>query len=111
MLYDYIITLRKQSSKTVDVVSQILYVIAVITFVYFSLASRPLLNTYLIAAVAIAGCWVFLSFRKKKAGTVYYTPGLAIAALAWFTGPFANIWLGLLYIAAALVEREFKFPK
>ncbi len=110
MIYDYIISLKNAESRTADIISQILYFIALVYFAVF--AFYPAFNRiFLGAAVGIFLCWAWLTFKKRKGSRVYFTSGLALAALAWFTSRQPNWWFGILYVAAALAEREYKFAK
>jgi hypothetical protein len=110
MIYDYIISLKNVETRTADIISQILYFIAFSYFAFFGF--YPVFNKFcLVSAAAILICWLWLIIKQKHGKKVYFTSGLAIAALAWFSGSHANWWIGLFYIIAALAEREFKFPK
>ncbi|TDH28983.1 hypothetical protein EXU57_02600 [Segetibacter sp. 3557_3] len=111
MVFNYIITLRRQPMRMIDFISQLLYVIAIGSFLFFALSFRVLHKGYLVFTIGILGAWIWAVIRRQQHKKVYYTSGLILAALAWITQPYGNFWLGTLYIFAALAEREFKFTK
>ena len=110
MVYDYLITLKRPNYKIIDLVSQLLYLIAFATFIFFATKSAGIVNVYWLSALIIVVIFLYL---KIKAGTkrVYYTAGLAIAAITFAAGPNRNLLLFFFYVTCLLIEREVKFHK
>lgn len=111
MVYDYLITLKRPDYKVVDMISQLLYLIAFAAFIYFAAKSPAIINAYWLAAIIVLICYIVVKLKIKRNGFAYYTPGLAIASVAWVAGPNGNWLMFALYAACTLLERELKFRK
>jgi energy-coupling factor transporter transmembrane protein EcfT len=111
MVYDYLISLRRPDYKVVDIISQLLYLIAFAAFIFFATKSAGIVNAYWIAAIIIVVCYLYVRVKKARKGLAYYTSGLAIAAITWVAGPNTNWLMFALYLACTLLERELKFHK
>ena len=111
MIYDYLITLKKSDLGFVDQISQLLYFFALITFGFFYYHFPKSGAVYLYTGAGIILVWIFVSIKKRRKGSAFFRLGLLIAALGWFAGPQKNIWMAILYVVAALLEKQVKFPK
>ena len=111
MVYDYLITLKRPNYKVIDLVSQFLYLIAFATFIFFATKAPGIINVYLISALIILVIFLNLKFKFSRKEHVYYTAGLAIAAITFAAGPNRNLLLFVFYVACLLLERELKFHK
>jgi hypothetical protein len=111
MVYDYLITLKKPNYKLPDQVSQLLYVFALLAFGFFYYQFQRSGIVYIVIAVAILLAWAWTLRKKAKKGEAFFRLGLLIAAVGWVVGPERNIWMGLLYAVAGLLEKQVKFPK
>lgn len=111
MVYDYLITLKRPNYKVIDLVSQLLYLVAFATFIFFATRAPGIVNVYWISALIILVIFLYLKFRIYRKERIYYTAGLAIAAITFAAGPNRNPWLFALYVACLLLERELKFHK
>jgi hypothetical protein len=110
MVYDYLITIKKPDSGFPDLVSQLMYILALLAFGYFYYNYPKSGTLYLVVAVLIIACWAYALFKKRKTGQALFRLGLLFAAAGWLTGPERNIWMGLLYALAAIIEKQVKFP-
>ena len=116
--YQYIITIKQPDYKTADAVAFLMGVLAV-TFFSFVAVKYGSTNVYRNAAilyaviVAFVILWSVYSFvsAKQNRGIAYYRLALLAAAVGWFIQPVSNYWLGGLYVIAALLERQVKFPQ
>lgn len=115
--YNYIITIKQPDYKTADAVAFLMLILAV---AFFSLtAARQWLTVYhnaailYVAVVAFIIAWSMYSFvsAKQKKGIAYYRFALLAAAVGWFMQPVGNYWMSGLYLIAALLERQVKFPQ
>ncbi len=111
MVYDYLITLKRPDFKAVDIISQLLYLIAFATFIYLATKAPVFVNIYSIAALIILVIFILVKLKTKRQGKAYFTPGLAIATLTWLFGFYPSWIMFALYAACTLIERELKFNK
>lgn len=111
MVYDYLITLKKPNNRFVNQVGQLMYVFSILAFgfFYYQYPSSGIL--YLVLIIAILLWWIYTLYRLGKTGTGYFRLGFLFAAFGWLAGVERNIWMGLLYVAAAILEKQVKFPK
>lgn len=108
--YDYIIVLKKRSFASVDLVSQIMLLIAAIAFIgaYFTAFSRGVAS-FVFAAMVLA--WlVYCIWQNKRGVPPYYRFGLLIGAVGWYSLP-DGIWIAWVYLLAAMLEKQVKFPE
>jgi hypothetical protein len=110
MVYDYLITIKKPDSGFPDLVSQLMYILALLAFGYFYYNYPKSGTLYLVVAVLIIACWAYALIKKRKTGQALFRLGLLFAAAGWLTGPERNTWMGLLYGLAAIIEKQVKFP-
>lgn len=111
MVYDFLITLKKQNYRFADQVSQLMYFFALLAFGYFYYHSPKTSVVYLYIGGAILLFWLYSILIKQKTGKAYFRMGLFIAALGWFYGTERNTWMGILYVIAGLLEKQVKFPQ
>ncbi len=111
MVYDYLITLKKPDYKIVDLISQLLYLAALGTFIFFASKVQGSAIFYWVASMLLIAIYIFLQFKFSRREKVYYTPGLAIAAQTFIAGPYTNLLLASLYLISLFIERELKFEK
>ncbi len=112
MVYDYLITLKKTDSKFVDNVTFILYIFALLYFVYILFTSPFNKIFFATISTGIVLAWTWSMMKKKKNNNAGFGTGLMIAAIGWLLGGIhANYWMGGLYIVAAIIERQVKFPR
>jgi len=111
LVYDYLITLKRPDYNVIDIISQLLYLVAFSAFIFFASRTVNLVNMYWLAAFIILVVYVVVKQKKKKEGLAYYTPGLAIAAVTWLIGEHTNWIMFALFAACTLIERELKFKK
>ena len=111
MVYDYLITLKRPDYKIIDLVSQLLYLVAFATFIFFATRSPGIVNVYWLSALIVLVIFLYLKTKASGKKRVYYTAGLAIAAITFAAGPNRNLLLFFFYVACLLIERELKFHK
>ena len=111
MLCDYLITTKKNDLRFVDHVSILMYVFAVAVFIYYYYNAPVAGMLYLIVVISIVITLIFTLYKKRKKGEAFFRLGLLIAACGWFLGSQPNILMGVLYVLAALLEKQVKFPQ
>lgn len=115
--YNYIITIKQPDYKTADAVAFLMLVLAVAFFSFVALrqwstAYHNVAIMYVVidAFILLWSTYSFLSARNKKR-IAYYRLALLAAAVGWFVEPVSNYWMAGLYLIAALLERQVKFPQ
>ncbi|MCY7422164.1 MAG: hypothetical protein LH478_10540 [Chitinophagaceae bacterium] len=111
MVYDYLISLKRPDYKIIDLVSQLLYLVAFATFIFFATKSQGIVNGYWLSALILLVIFLYLKFKIARKKRAYYTAGLAIAAITFLAGPNRNLFIFFFYVASLLIERELKFHK
>ena len=111
MVYDYLITLKKPDYHLVDLVSQFMYIFALVVFSYYYYHYPKSGAAYLYYDAGIVLWWIYTILRKRMKGQAFFRLGLLVAAAGWFIGPQKNIMMGILYAIAGLLEKQVKFPK
>lgn len=111
MLYDYVITLKKSDNRFVDQVSQLMAFFALAIFIYYYTLYFRSSFFYLIIAIGVLSASILSIIRKRRNGFAYFRLALLIAAVGWFFGTERNIWMGILYAIAGLLEKQVKFPQ
>ncbi len=111
--YDYIITLKHPDFKWTNKVSLILCLLSALLFTYsiIQTAARGINRDTLVYSIALAVVIVQISvtYIKKEIHAASWRLAFFVIAIAWIlTG---SVWLGGLYIFAAVVESQIKFPE
>lgn len=108
MVYQYVVSLKNQHSKTIDIFGILLSAGSVVFFVWELLIQQNLSFAYLIGAVFVTGVLVYNIYQSSKGNKVYYSRALLIAALVWMKMPYLQ-WLSFLFIILALLEYQAKY--
>ncbi len=111
MIYDYLVTLKKPDYRIVDQVSQLMYLFALVVFGFYYYHYPKSGAAYLYFGAGIILSWIYVLVKKHRSGQAFFRLGLLIGAAGWFIGPQKNIWMGILYTIAGLLEKQVKFPK
>jgi hypothetical protein len=108
MVYQYVVTLKNQSNRYIDILGLILSLFSVVSFTLELVSSRNVSVAYLIGAVVVLGIIVYNLVQQAKKRKVYYSRALLIAALVWMKMPYLQ-WLVFLFIILALLEYQAKY--
>ncbi len=111
MVYDFLITLKKPDYGIVDQVSQLMHLFALLVFGMYCYYHPQKSAEYLYLIPAISISWIYAVIKKRKKGHAFFRLGLLISAAGWFLGPLKNIWMGVLYAVAGILEKQVKFPQ
>jgi hypothetical protein len=109
MIYQYVVVLKNQHSKYINILGFLLGILSIIFFVKELFEPGQTGFVYLIGVIFIAGvlAWnVYHSVYKGK--KVYYSRALLIAALVWMKMPYYQ-WLSFVFIILALLEYQAKY--
>ncbi len=109
MIYHYVVTLKNQQTRYLDILGLLLSLVSALFFVREMINSTHVGLAYLLGSIFIIGvlAWnIYQSKYKKK--KVYYSRALLIAALVWMKMPFYQ-WLSFVFIILALLEYQAKY--
>lgn len=116
--YNFVITIKQPDYKTPNAISILMLLMSAAVFGYVCYnywGVKPYQNLAIFYAVLLGGIvlWIaYCQFIVKKLNRVpYYRIALMVSAIGWFTEPVSNYWIAALYVAAALFERQVKFPQ
>lgn len=109
MVYDYLITLKKADNPLIDLISSLMLFFALIVFGYGLYNNSADRSVYFIIPAIVFFSTLSL-IRKRKTGKAFFRMGLIVAAVGWLLIS-NNIWMALLYVLAALFEKQVKFPQ
>lgn len=107
-VYPYIIVLKNESSKYVNVFGFLLTTGSAVLFAREMVFRNMIILPYLAGLIFIAGLLIwnaFLYFRTVK--EIYYSKALLIAGLVWTKMPYFE-WLVIVFAFLALLEYQAK---
>ena len=109
MVYQYVVVLKNQHTKYINVLGFLLGILSIVFFVNELLEPGQTGFVYLIGVVFIAGVLIWNVYHSVyKHEKVYYSRALLIAALVWMKMPYYQ-WLSFVFIILALLEYQAKF--
>lgn len=111
MIYNYLVTLRNENRKYIDLLSLLLCSISAILFLWQQLITPQKTIVYLIGFLFIAvvvGRNIYLQ-RVRKQEQVSYNRALFFAAIVWTVMPDYQ-WLVFVFGFLGLFEFQAKFP-
>ncbi len=108
MVYQYVVTLKNQTHRYLDILGLILSVVSVVCFSFELLRSDNVSLAYLIGVVAVLGFIIFNLTQQAKKRKVYYSRALLLAGLVWIKMPYCS-WLLFVFIVLALLEYQAKY--
>jgi hypothetical protein len=108
MVYQYVVVLKNQHNRYIDVLGIILSLFSVVCFTN-ELIIEPGINVaYLLGSIAIILVLAWNIWQSLKKNKVYYSRSLLIAALVWMKMPYFN-WLLFVFIILAFLEYQAKY--
>lgn len=113
MVYEYVVTLRNERARYINIISLLIIVVSVIFFLFQQFRQdRQEWYPYLYltsALLIIAGLiWNWYIF-SKKIRPVYYSKILLVAAVTWLAMPFLP-WIGIFLVLLSLLEKPARLP-
>lgn len=110
-VYEFIIELKRPSYRSVNWISQLMYLICIVVFcmiLFQKEATRP--AVLYISVIGIIAWWIYCIIAEKKGHQPFYRLGLLMAAAGWYFIPNGG-WITLIYLVAAILEKQVKFPQ
>ena len=109
MRYDYVVTLKKDSDRQVDLISIFLCIFSVLAFVFEQFRESKFNYLSSIFAVMLACGVVFNFFFAKKDKPVRYKNILFLAGVYWIIMPYLS-WVSIIFFFLAFLEYQAKHP-
>lgn len=109
-LYPYIIVLKNETSRYVNVIGFLLTFGSAILFAREMIARNSIILPYFLGVVFIVGllAWnAFIYFKSDK--EIYYSKALLVAGLVWTRMPYFE-WLVIVFAFLAILEYQAKLP-
>lgn len=108
MIYQYVISIKNQGQRYIDLIGILLSLASAIFFIRELVLQQNLSLAYLAGALFVLGLLVWNIYQSTKGKKVFYSRALLIAALVWMKMPFLQ-WLSFLLIILALLEYQAKY--
>jgi len=110
--YDYLVTLKKNMEKKINLISLILLIISICIFLYTAVRLMDTsFHKQAVICVLIAGFSLLWIILKEMGKITYYRLAFLISGVALFFPPFGLTWLGILFVLIGLFEKQAKFPQ
>ena len=111
-VYDFIIVFKSPNYKWVDRDSQLMIILAIAVFTFsLSIATFNLGSAFLIFLIlAMIAQLIYINKKQKKGGFPLFRIGIFAGAIGWYMQPGGK-WIALIYLVAALLEKQVKFPQ
>ncbi len=109
MKYDYVVTLKKNSDRQVDIISILLCVLSVTAFVFEQISSRRINYLLTIVSIVIAAGIIYNNFIARKDKSPRYRYLLFLAGITWIGMPYLQ-WISIAFFALAFLEYQAKHP-
>jgi hypothetical protein len=108
MVYQYVVSLKSQNSRYIDILGLLLSIFSVVCFALELLRSAGVSLAYLIGVLAVLGFIIFNLTQQAKKRKVYYSRALLLAGLVWMKMPYFQ-WLLFVFVILALLEYQAKY--
>lgn len=111
--YDFVVTLKHANYTVYNVITVLMCVVTLVAFVFAMLnvpfATFNWVNMFLAAFIILSLVITFINNKPGNIPTFRWT--LFAAAFLWLLYPLHIPVIGILFIVAALLERQIKFPQ
>lgn len=109
MIYNYVVTLKNQQTRYLDIIGLLLSFISIVCFIEQLLKSQDVGFAYLLGSLFVASFLAWNVYQSRiKHRKVYYSRALLISALVWMKMPYFQ-WLSFALIILALLEYQAKY--
>lgn len=107
-LYTYIIALRNETSRYVNIIGFLLSFGSSLLFLREMIVRNTIIIPYLVGIIFIAGLLIWnIIARYRYDKEIYYSKALLIAGLVWTKMPYAE-WLVVVFALLAILEYQAK---
>ena len=109
-VYDFILVFKSKGHAVVNWVSRIMLLLAIAIFIFASLPFTKVSVSPLAITAIIIVWWVLTEIRLSKGKNVFFRIALLVAGVGWYIQP-GGFLIAMIYVAAALLEKQVKFPQ
>ena len=107
MVYDYVVTLKNERGRSIDIVSILVILISAAAFIWVRISGLSESPIFIVAAVLLVAGIIWLLYRRRKHKQVGFSKLMVIAGITWFAMPSLP-WLGLAVLILSLLEKPAK---
>ncbi|MBS1600526.1 MAG: hypothetical protein JST75_20030 [Bacteroidetes bacterium] len=109
MRYQYVVTLKRDNEKAVDIISICLCLLSLLAFTFEQLNRRAFNYLLSFASIIILVGLIYNFILVRNGNFVRYKNWLLIAGVAWLGMPYLQ-WLSALFFLLAFFEYQAKYP-
>ena len=109
MRYQYVVTLKRDNEKAIDIISISLCFLSLVAFIFEQLNDRRINFLLSFASLAIIIGFIHNFTETKKGKRVRYKNWLLIAGVAWLGMHYLQ-WLAIVFFLLAFFEYQAKYP-
>ena len=108
MHYDYVVTLKRENARKIDLVSFLLLLFSILLFSYIQLNTG--LNAFRCIAILVMLTGLIINLiARKKGKEMQFRSWLFVAGIFWIGMPFLQ-WLVIPFFLLAFLEIQAKYP-
>src|SRR5450631_2121824 len=110
MRYQYVVVLKRDSDRTIDLISILLCCFSALSFLYEQSRARHY-NYFLLSAsiIILAGVGLNINRSRTNRWRVRYKYLLLTAGIGWLGMPWLQ-WLAVVFLALTFLEYQTKYP-
>jgi hypothetical protein len=110
MVYQYIVTLKRNNDRYIDAFNILLCLLSVIFFLFDQLRTRTFHFLFSLASLIIlTGIAENIRAARKQQKTARYRYLLILAGICWIGMPYLR-WFSLLFFLLSFLEYQAKYP-
>jgi energy-coupling factor transporter transmembrane protein EcfT len=109
MEYDYVVELKKERKKSIDVISLLVVLLSIIAFLFVLIKGNTFFYIFIASLILLIAGLIRLYTRKNKSPLVQFAPLLFISGLTWLAMPFIP-WVALPVLLLSMLEKPAKTP-
>ena len=107
MIYDFVVTLKNEKSRSIDTISILVILLSAAAFSWVRISGLSESPIFIVAAVLLIGGIIFLLYRRKHQGQVRFDKLMIVAGITWFAMPYLA-WIGLAVLLLSQLEKPAK---
>ena len=109
MRYQYVVTLRRDNEKAVDIISFFLCLLSILAFVFQQINTRKFDAVFTFAALLVTVGLVYNFVSSKNGKQVRFKNWLLISGVFWLGMPYLQ-WMSAVFFILAFLEYQAKYP-
>jgi hypothetical protein len=109
MVYDYLLTLKKERRSSIDVISVLVLLLSMVAFLTVLMKGSAYAFLFLASLLLLFAGLCSIFYFKKKSPRISFSPLLLVAGLTWLAMPFIP-WVAIPVLLLCLLEKPAKMP-